>query len=97
MSQNSAPAFIQGLRHKGGYILITDPDVKQEKTEYETYQCCHCNAHFYRQVGKGPPAMCLMCREPTCGRKQCDVCIPFEAKLEAWEGARRFWKQLEII
>lgn len=86
---------IQGLRNKGGYIVITDPDGLT--IERETYQCCHCNAHYTREVGKGPPAMCLMCMQPTCGRKQCDPCTPFEAKLEAWEGRRRFWRDIDLI
>lgn len=82
-------------RHLGGYVIIANaegPDV-----EYDTYQCCHCNAHFQREVGKGPKAMCLMCNDPTCGEKACNPCIPFEAKLEAMEGRRRFWKQMELV
>jgi len=82
------------MNHIAGYIQIGGPGIITP--EMETYECCHCNAHFVRKVGKGPPAMCLMCMEPTCGSKPCDVCIPFEATLEAWEGTRRFWKQLEI-
>ena len=80
--------------HLGGYMITTDPEAGVR--EVDTYQCCHCNRHYEREVGKGPPAMCLMCNDPTCGRKKCDPCIPFEAKLEAMEGRRRFWKSLEI-
>ena len=90
------PAFIQGLRNKGGYGIITDPGAKQLVQEYETYMCCHHGGHFYRKPGQGPPAICLRCMDITCGSKPCDVCIPFEALLEAWEGTRRFWKELDI-
>ena len=86
--------YIPGLTNHAGYIVVTDPDGGVQ--EKETYQCCHHNGHFARNVGQGPPAMCLMCMQPTCGSKACDVCIPFEAKLEAWEGKRRFWKELDI-
>jgi len=88
--------YIDGLRYKGGGVLITDPSAPRLVVERETYQCCHCNAHFLRPLGKGPKAMCLMCMLPTCGEKACNPCIPFEAKLEAWEGTRRFWRELEI-
>ncbi len=88
-------AYIPGLRNKGGYIVISD-NLGGGVVEHETYQCCHCSAHFFRKVGQGPPAMCLLCNEPTCGTKTCDRCVPFEAKLEAWEGRRKFWKELEI-
>ena len=80
--KGKAPSYIPGLRNKGGYIIINDPGADGSPiTEWDTYQCCHCNAHFYRIVGQGPKAMCLMCNEPTCGEKGCDKCIPFEAKL----------------
>lgn len=85
--------YIPGLRYTAGYIQIMGPD---GLVEMETYECCHHNGHFVREIRQGPPAICLMCMQPTCGSKPCDVCIPFEAKLEAWEGTRRFWKQLEI-
>ena len=85
--------YISGLRNRAGYIIITDP--AGPTIEQDTYQCCHCNAHFEREVGKGPPGMCLMCMQPICGKK-CVRCIPFEAKLEAWEGRRRFWKDIDL-
>ena len=87
--------YVRG-KYIGGVVLIDDPDIPGGRTEYETYQCCHCNRHYRREAGKGPPAMCLRCNQPTCGEKACDPCIPFEAKLEAMEGRRKFWKQLEI-
>lgn len=88
--------LVQGLRQRAGYVVITDPGAPGGKIEHETYQCCHCNAHFTREVGKGPPAMCLRCMKATCGKKKCDPCQPFEAWLEAMEGRRKLWRQMEI-
>ena len=86
---------IGGDKLIGGYASITDPDGPM--IEYDTYQCQHCNAHTRREVGKGPKAMCMLCDGPTCGAKKCDwPCVPFEAKLEAWEGKRRFWKSVKL-
>lgn len=86
-------------RHLGGYWVINDPEAAGGKSEGETYQCCHCNAHYDREVGQGPKAMCLMCYAPTCGQKPCDPCVPFEAKLEAREamalGRRRLYDKMQ--
>ena len=40
--------------------------------------------------------LCFRCMAPTCGTAECLHCIPWEAKLEAQEGSRRFWKDLEL-
>ena len=45
----------------------------------------------------GEPGYCQDCDQNTCGRKECVTCIPVEARLEAEEGTRRFWKQTEIL
>ena len=47
-------------------------------------------------AGKRRRGICYRCMGMTCGRPQCIPCIPFEAKLEAIEGSRRFWKQTEL-
>ncbi len=95
MNKRGETVYVRG-RYVGGYVIIDDPDAPSGRIEYETFQCCHCNRHYRREAGQGPPAMCLRCNQPTCGKKPCDPCIPFEAKLEAMEGRRRFWKQLEV-
>lgn len=40
---------------------------------------------------------CFRCMAPTCGKRKCVRCVPFEAKLEVAEGSRRFWKQLDLV
>lgn len=40
---------------------------------------------------------CFRCMGPTCGQGKCVKCIPFEAQLEAMEGTRRFWNQMEVL
>ena len=84
-----------GVKDIAGYVVIDDPDAGAQ--EYDTYQCCHCGAHYERPVGKGPPAICLNCMAPTCGKKKCDPCIPQEAWLEAKEGTREFWHGQDIL
>lgn len=84
-----------GVQAIAGYIVIDDPDVGVQ--EYDTYQCCHRGEHFQREVGKGPPAICLNCMQPTCGEKKCDPCIPQEAWLEAKEGTRQQWHGQDIL
>lgn len=83
--------YIVGMRHQGGYIVCADGQ------EANTYECCHCNRHYVRKVGDGPQSWCTMCGAPRCDQAECDPCIPFEAKLEAWEGTRTFWHQMEIV
>ena len=84
-----------GVKDQAGYVIISDPDAGD--VEYDTYQCCHCGAHYERIVGKGPPAMCLNCMAPTCGEKKCDPCIPQKAWLEAMEGTREFYHGQDIL
>src|SRR5687768_17355560 len=52
-----------------------------------TLQCCHCSAHFVSVRGSGKRrGFCLKCRKVTCGKAACDVCIPYEAKLDLSDG-----------
>lgn len=89
------PGYVRD-KHIGGYVHIEDPDGPD--IEYNTIQCCHCNRH----VDKDPnhpqlQEMCRTCMAPICNdRPECGRCIPFEAKLEAAAGQRRFWKQLDL-
>lgn len=63
-----------------GYFVISGA----EKTvEGETLCCCHCGKHWVRIIGSGNDrGFCLSCSKVTCGRKECDECIPFEARLD---------------
>ena len=42
------------------------------------------------------PGFCHLCHHITCGKAECLECVPWEAKLEAMEGTRRFWKNLNL-
>lgn len=72
------------MRKPKGYFYTVEADGKME--EHDTYQCCHCGAHFVIVKGSGKTrGFCLKCMQITCGKLECDVCVPFEKKLEIWE------------
>ncbi len=80
---------------KAGHILIDGIEVAM------TLQCCHCGSHWvhYRSHlvinSNGPKrtrGFCTKCMQVTCGRKECDPCIPFEQKLDMYES-----KQLAVL
>jgi len=71
-----------------GHIVIGDPG-SDRVIERDTLQCVHCGAHFVIQPGSGNRrGFCLCCNGPTCGRPECDVCVPTEQKLENIEAGR---------
>lgn len=60
-----------------------------EVTEGDTCQCCHCGAHFGVVKGSGKKrGFCLRCQRVTCGRPQCDPCVPFMKRIEAIEAGK---------
>lgn len=51
-----------------------------------TIQCGHCGSHFVSIRGSGKiRGFCLKCMKTTCGEIRCDICIPFEEKLDRYE------------
>jgi len=82
------------LRRPDGQISITRPD--GPTIERDTFMCGHCQYICVVRVGSGVVrGYCRMCNSPTCGKTRCSQgCTPFEARLEAWEGRRRFHKAL---
>ena len=82
-----------------GYVCITNADRDGGTIERDAYLCAHCQLICIVQPGsKKKRGFCFMCMAPTCGRKGCvERCIPFEARLEAEEGTRRFWKQVDLL
>lgn len=57
-----------------------------------TQSCPHCGAHFVMKRGSGKRrAMCLRCMAVTCGRLECDACIPIEARLDHIEGTKTLY------
>lgn len=72
------------IRQKGSILL-------DGKEIANTVQCCHCNRHYLFRKGSGKiRGYCIRCGQVTCGRKECDPCIPFEKKLEAIERKATF-------
>lgn len=54
-----------------------------------TLQCPHCGCHFISVPGSGiTRAFCFGCMAVTCGRNECNTCIPLEAQLEHREGSK---------
>ena len=74
-----------GPRPYAGYSIITDPGL-QRPIEQDYLQCGHCNAHYPVQPGSGKTrGFCLVCYRATCGKPECNPCVPFERKLEMME------------
>lgn len=70
----------KAVRRANGAILIDGRHVA------DTVQCCHCNMHYQMITGSGiKRGFCLKCMKPTCGRKFCDPCVPFEMKMDLAE------------
>ena len=66
-----------------GQVIIVGPRGTQT---YDTLRCVHCQAHWVVQPGSGRVrGWCLKCGGPTCGAPECNVCAPFEKKLELME------------
>lgn len=82
-------------KHIAGYRVDDDPYAPNGTRDWETFQCIHCAMHFDREPGKGPPAWCLRCSQPTCGQQKCDPCWPWEAKLLVMEGTLKVWAEME--
>jgi hypothetical protein len=69
-----------GRPNKRGVILLDGKEVA------ETLQCVHCGRHWQVVPGSGAKrGWCAHCNGPSCGKPQCMVCVPAEAKLEFQE------------
>lgn len=61
--------------------LIVEESDDGRRRETDTLQCCHCGGHF--RVTKVTTrlracARCWKCGGPTCGRRCCLECVPYE-------------------
>lgn len=57
-----------------------------------TKMCPHCGAHYISRKGSGiKRTFCFRCGESTCGKQECEACIPLERWLETVE---RNWAKL---
>lgn len=82
-------------RHEDGYIIITDPS---GETVYQTQQCVHCGMHFPYIPGSGKTrGFCMSCMGITCGKPECDPCVPMEKAIEAMEARDRFQRQMSRL
>lgn len=73
---------------ENGAIIIGDRQVAS------TLRCCHCGSHWTPKPGSGiERGFCLKCMNPTCGHRDCDPCIPFEAWLEHQEGKKTVYTE----
>lgn len=76
-------------RKAKGYFIVDGREVAA------TLQCCHCNAHFLSVRGSRIiRGFCMRCYSITCGKKECDVCIPFEKKISLIEKSKRINRKL---
>lgn len=70
-------------RKYDGVIIVDGMEIAH------TMQCCHCNRHFVSVKGSGKiRGFCRNCMKITCGKPQCDICVPFEKKLEKYEAGK---------
>lgn len=79
-----------GHKNKGpaGFIQIFRPGEAPE--ELETLRCVHCGLHWVRVPGSGRKrGFCMRCNGVTCGAEACDPCVPYEARIELMEGAKK--------
>lgn len=75
-----------------GYLIIVDPAARSP-IEAGTFCCTHCNKIVVVKPGSGiERGFCHNCHAPHCGGKKCWDCVPFERKLEEWEGRRQLWQ-----
>lgn len=57
-----------------------------------TKMCPHCGAHYVSRKGSRiKRTFCFHCGEATCGRAECETCVPLEKWLETVE---RNWAKL---
>lgn len=68
-------------RKPSGVFIVNDKEVAH------TIQCGHCGCHFISIRGSGKiRGFCMKCMKTTCGKIKCDVCIPYEYKLDKIDG-----------
>ncbi len=71
-------------RNPHGYSVITEPGGQVK--EFDTLQCCPCGGHFQVVPGSGiQRGFCNHCHQVTCGKAECNVCLPLEKWLDQQE------------
>lgn len=70
----------RSTRRPDGVIVVDGREVA------DTKQCVHCGCHFVMVKGSGKVrGWCPTCLGITCGRRECDPCLPFEKRLDLYE------------
>lgn len=70
----------QFVRKPTGFIIVDGVEVAR------TLQCVHGGEEFISIRGSGiTRGFCRNCMGETCGKPECDACVPFERKLEDYE------------
>ena len=66
-----------------------DDGYRARREAAETVRCCHCETQFAMVRGSGiKRGYCQQCKAVTCGRHTCDVCKPFEQRMEELQGGK---------
>jgi len=80
--------FEHSSRNPAGYISITEPG--KRTIEQDTKQCVHCGGHFQVVPGSGiKRGYCRNCMGVTCGKPECNTCLPFQKWMDLIEANDR--------
>ena len=75
----------EAIRRPHGHFSIVHPDSSMA-VDGDTLQCCHCGVHWIPVKGSGiKRGFCRNCMQVTCGRPECNTCVPQEKMLEIIE------------
>jgi hypothetical protein len=73
---------------ESGVLISTDLD-RDGETHRPTHSCCHCGYTWVWRKGSGKKrGVCLLCNGHTCGKPECDRCVPLEQWIENVESGR---------
>jgi hypothetical protein len=72
-----------------GHFIYTGKEGTRDNVEIDTRMCCHCGANFASKPGIWTPhsqkkvrrGFCMNCNSHTCGKFECDPCVPVEKKV----------------
>lgn len=76
------------MRNPEGHAVIVGLDGRTE--EIDTFTCCHCNGIVHVPARAKPGdfgSWCTLCMKMHCAKKGCDICVPFEKKMEQQEAS----------
>ena len=75
-------------RNPASYSTTTSPDGRVKEEDYN--QCVHCGGHFQVVPGSGiKRGYCRNCMGVTCGKPECNPCLPFQKWMDLVEANDR--------